>query len=109
VRGPQRRASFCRSTPSRHLASSIGKGCVGLEVPSKVCSRRVRWGVASRSRTSGREIRLYPCNLPRRGDVIQPGQGRSYVVHYRDAIVLGGCPTSSTFNATQTGQVLWSQ
>ena len=29
------------------------------------------------------------------------------VSYYRDPVVLGGCPASSTFNATQTGQVGW--
>jgi Tol biopolymer transport system component len=43
-----------------------------------------------------------------KGDIIQPGQSRWYLVYYRDPIVLGGCPASSTFNATQTGQVTWS-
>ena len=42
------------------------------------------------------------------GDMIQAGQSRWYLVYYRDPIVLGGCPASSTFNATQTGQVAWS-
>jgi Tol biopolymer transport system component len=42
------------------------------------------------------------------GDVIQAGQSRWYLVYYRDPIVLGGCPAASTFNATQTGQVVWS-
>jgi hypothetical protein len=42
-----------------------------------------------------------------KGDVIQPGQSRWYLVYYRDPVVLGGCPASSTFNATQTGQVTW--
>jgi hypothetical protein len=43
-----------------------------------------------------------------KGDVIQAGQSRWYLVYYRDSTVLGGCPASSTFNATQTGQVSWS-
>jgi Tol biopolymer transport system component len=43
-----------------------------------------------------------------KGDPIQPGQPRWYIVYYRDPIVLGGCPSSSTFNATQTGQISWS-
>jgi hypothetical protein len=43
-----------------------------------------------------------------KGDVIQPGQSRYYLVYYRDPIVLGGCPASSTFNSTQTGRVDWS-
>jgi hypothetical protein len=42
-----------------------------------------------------------------RGDTIQPGQSRWYLVYYRDPTVLGGCPATSTFNATQTGQVSW--
>jgi hypothetical protein len=42
------------------------------------------------------------------GNVIQAGQSRWYLVYYRDPIVLGGCPAASTFNATQTGQVVWS-
>jgi len=42
------------------------------------------------------------------GDAIQAGQSRWYLVYYRDPIVLGGCPSTSTFNCTQTGQVTWS-
>jgi Tol biopolymer transport system component len=43
-----------------------------------------------------------------KGDTIQAGQSRWYLVYYRDPTVLGGCPASSTFNATQTGRVDWS-
>ena len=42
------------------------------------------------------------------GDAILSGQSRWYLVYYRDPNVLGGCPASSTFNATQTGLVTWS-
>jgi Tol biopolymer transport system component len=42
------------------------------------------------------------------GDSILAGQSRWYLVFYRDPTVLGGCPASSTFNATQTGRVDWS-
>jgi Tol biopolymer transport system component len=42
------------------------------------------------------------------GDTIQAGESRWYAVYYRDPIVLGGCPTSSTFNATQTLAISWS-
>jgi hypothetical protein len=42
------------------------------------------------------------------GDVIQPGQSRGYLVCHRDPTVLGGCPATRTFNATQTGRVDWS-
>jgi hypothetical protein len=43
-----------------------------------------------------------------KGDDIQPGQSRYYLVYYRDPVVLGGCPASRTFKATQTGRVDWS-
>jgi len=41
------------------------------------------------------------------GDSIGPGEPRFYMVYYRDPTVLGGCPFSSTFNATQSGAVGW--
>ncbi len=41
------------------------------------------------------------------GDPIQSGEERWYLVYYRDAGVLGGCPPASAFNATQTGRVGW--
>jgi len=41
------------------------------------------------------------------GDPITAGQSRWYLVYYRDPIVLGGCNVLSTFNATNTAQVLW--
>ena len=43
-----------------------------------------------------------------KGDTIQPGQPRWYLVCYRDNNVLGGCSPTSNFNATQTGQVSWA-
>jgi Tol biopolymer transport system component len=42
------------------------------------------------------------------GDPILAGDSRWYFIYYRDSIVLGGCPVTSTFNCTQTGQVTWS-
>jgi Tol biopolymer transport system component len=41
------------------------------------------------------------------GAPLQAGVPYSYFVYYRDPVVLGGCPASSGFNATQTGQVVW--
>jgi len=43
-----------------------------------------------------------------KGDLIQPGQSRWYLVYYRDPVVLGNCPAGHTFNSTQTGRVDWS-
>lgn len=41
------------------------------------------------------------------GDSIRGGQSRWYVVLYRDPTVSGTCSSSSTFNATPTGRVVW--
>ena len=43
-----------------------------------------------------------------KGDLIHAGQSRAYLVYYRDPIVLGGCPSGSTFNATQTVRIDWN-
>lgn len=39
------------------------------------------------------------------GVPLQAGDVRSFLVYYRDPVVLGGCPATNTFNATQTGTV----
>ena len=41
------------------------------------------------------------------GDPLTPGLSRYYYVYYRDPVVLGGCPSGSTFNTTQSVQALW--
>jgi Tol biopolymer transport system component len=41
------------------------------------------------------------------GDTIAAGASRWYAVYYRDPLVLGGCPPTSTFNVTQTQMVTW--
>jgi Tol biopolymer transport system component len=41
------------------------------------------------------------------GSPIAAAETLSYLVFYRDPIVLGGCAASRTFNATQTGLVTW--
>jgi hypothetical protein len=41
------------------------------------------------------------------GDPISMGTTRSYYVYYRDPVVLGGCPSTSTFNTTQSVQAIW--
>jgi len=41
------------------------------------------------------------------GAPTQTGQPYFYLVYYRDPAVLGGCPATSGFNATQTRSVTW--
>jgi hypothetical protein len=43
------------------------------------------------------------------GDTIAAGSTRWYGVYYRDPVVLGGCPSTHTFNSTQTQSILWAQ
>jgi hypothetical protein len=43
------------------------------------------------------------------GNPISAGQHRYYMVYYRDPIVLGGCPATSTFNATDALDLQWMQ
>jgi hypothetical protein len=42
-----------------------------------------------------------------KGDTILSGESRFYLIYYRDPAILGGCPSTSGFNATQTGEVAW--
>lgn len=42
------------------------------------------------------------------GDVLAGGSVRFYGVYYRDPIVLGGCPSASTFNITNQASVTWN-
>ncbi len=41
------------------------------------------------------------------GDVLAAGLQREYMAYYRDPTVQGGCPATSTFNATSAGSVVW--
>jgi hypothetical protein len=41
------------------------------------------------------------------GDPIPAGTTREYLMYYRDPVVLGGCASSSTFNATQGQSITW--
>ena len=40
-------------------------------------------------------------------DPLSPGSKRYYFVYYRDPLVVGGCPASAGFNATDTLQLAW--
>jgi hypothetical protein len=42
------------------------------------------------------------------GDPLVAGSVRYYYVYYRDQTVLGGCPSTATFNTTQSVQVTWA-
>jgi hypothetical protein len=42
------------------------------------------------------------------GDPILAGQHRYYMVYYRDPVVLGGCPSTDTYNGTNALDVTWN-
>jgi hypothetical protein len=42
------------------------------------------------------------------GNPISAGELRIYAVYYRDPMILGGCPATSTFNTTQSLDVTWA-
>jgi hypothetical protein len=42
------------------------------------------------------------------GDPIIHGEHRYYMAYYRDPTVLGGCPTASTYNATNALDAVWN-
>jgi hypothetical protein len=59
------------------------------------------------SAPSGTDLDI-PTRSANLGDPIAAGQSRLYMVFYRDATVLGGCPAGSTFNDTNTAAILWA-
>jgi hypothetical protein len=66
-----------------------------------------------RSAVAGAVSVPQPADLPvsaasaAKGDPLSPSASRYYMLFYRDPIVLGGCPTASTFNSTTSGAVTW--
>ncbi len=42
------------------------------------------------------------------GDPLSAGAHREYMAYYRDPTVSGGCPATSTFNATTAGTLIWA-
>jgi len=92
-----------------HLASGVvyGQGvrCVGGSTKRLFTKTAIAGGITAPDLGAGDPA--VSTRSAALGDVIQAGQSRWYLVYYRDPIVLGGCSASSTFNATQTGQVTW--
>jgi len=93
-----------------HVASGAvfgqGVSCVGGSIV-RLYTKSARLGGIRAPDVDAGEPSVSSRSLAR-GDRIQSGERRWYLVYYRDPHVPGGCPSSSTFNATQTGEVLWS-
>jgi hypothetical protein len=89
--------------------TSFGQGvrCVGGTIIRRLFTKAAVGGSISVPDYLAGEPTLSARSL-QKGDPILPGESRWYLVYYRDATVLGGCPATSTFNTTLTGQVTWS-
>jgi hypothetical protein len=104
-RRPSGTASCCRAIPRSRMGPCSGRGCAARAVNSAALSDGFGGGSIT-APDFGAGVR---CVRALGGsESIQTGQRRWYLVFYRDPNVLGGCPVSSTFNATQTGMVTWA-
>lgn len=80
----------------------------GIRCASGVLKRLYQHNAVGGSITapSGTDLDI-PTRSSNLGDPILSGQHRYYLAYYRDATVLGGCSAFSTFNDTNTADVLW--
>jgi hypothetical protein len=85
------------------LAFGQGVRCVGGSL-KRLYTKTASNGSASA--TSGGDPSVHARSAAL-GDPLAIGMTRSYYVYYRDPNVLGGCAPGSTFNTTQSLQVLW--
>jgi Tol biopolymer transport system component len=84
-----------------------GVRCVGGSVLRRLFVKRASGGSITTPDFEAGDTTISASSAAK-GDLIQPGESRGYLVIYRDPVVLGGCPAAATFNATQTGQITWS-
>jgi Tol biopolymer transport system component len=89
------------STP---LAFGQGVRCVGVNL-KRLYITAAAGGVASAPSPWDPDVHTRSAML---GDPIAAGSARYYYVYYRDPVVLGGCPSTSTFNTTQSARIDWS-
>lgn len=94
------------TSPPNGLAYGQGVRCVGGMI-RRLYNKSAQGGAATFPDFQAGESPI-SVRSAQKGDSIQPGQSRWYIVYYRDPVVLGGCPASSTFNTTQTGEIAWS-
>jgi hypothetical protein len=90
------------------LASSLpfgqGQRCVGGSIKRLYTKTALSGGTVSAPQSGDASVHARSSAL---GDLITAGTTRSYYIYYRDPIVLGGCPSTSTFNTTQAVQAIW--
>jgi len=93
------------TSPTAGIAYGQGVRCVGGSL-KRLFSKRASSGSVTIPDASIGEPSVSD-RAAAKGDPIPVGHSRFYLVFYRDPVVLGGCPPSQTFNATQTAEVSW--
>jgi hypothetical protein len=86
--------------------SVFGQGvrCVGGTL-KRLYTKSASGGSITAPAGADQPVSVKSANL---GDPLAAGDVRYYMVYYRDPIVQGGCPLTSTFNATNSLQVRWA-
>ena len=92
------------SSPAAGVVYGQGVRCVGGTL-KRLFTKTASSGSITAPGTNDPPISLRSAAV---GNPISAGASRWYLVFYRDPIVLGGCPSTSTFNSTSTGRIVWS-
>jgi hypothetical protein len=101
---------FAQGTTPLFGGVIFGQGirCVGGTL-KRLYTHSASGGVVSGGFGVGSDLQVHVRSASPPGpiDVINAGEARYYFVYYRDPTVLGGCPATATFNATQSGSLVW--
>jgi hypothetical protein len=81
-----------------------GVRCVGGSL-KRLYTKAASGGSITAPEVADQPVSVQSANL---GDPLAAGDVRYYMVYYRDPIVQGSCPLTSTFNATNSLQVRWA-
>jgi acid phosphatase len=102
---PTATSVFLQGDAAVHGGSVFGQGvrCAGGSL-KRLYVKTASAGVATAPQAGDASVSARSSEL---GDTIASGATRYYGVYYRDPIVLGACPATSTFNITQSESVLW--
>jgi hypothetical protein len=102
---PTATSIFLQGTAANLAGVTFGQGirCVGGTL-KRLYTKTAVGGVVTAPTGSDPDVSVRSAFL---GDTIQAGENRYYIVYYRDPTVLGGCPGTSTYNATQSGALCW--
>jgi hypothetical protein len=99
-----------QGTSSIHAGLAFGQGvrCVGGLLKRLYTKAATNGGIVVPDYHNQLELAV-SWRSQQLGDTILSGQTRYYFAVYRDPVVLGGCPATSTFNSTQAAAIVWYQ